>query len=481
MRVLFAAAEAYPLIKTGGLADVAGALPVALSSIGEDVRVLLPAYPQALELVEGRGGAITLGNLMGVGSVSLIPGRMPDSGLAVWMVECPSLYGRTGNPYVGPDGADWPDNHLRFALLSQVAALIGVNGEVQEHLGGWRPDVLHANDWQTGLVPAYVKLWGARRPATVFTVHNLAYQGRFGREILHAIELPEACYSVEGVEFYGSVSYLKAGLYYADRITTVSPTYAHEIQTEAEGQGLQGLLRARSGDLVGILNGEDPKLWDPATDPAIQHHYSRTSLEGKAADKADLQREMGLEPNPNAPLCGMISRLTEQKGIDLVLAAVPDIVVRGGQVFLLGTGDAALENACQEMMKRYPGRVSVVIGFDESLAHRVQAGCDVLMMPSRFEPCGLSQLYALRYGTIPVVRHTGGLADTVIDMAQGNVGTGFVFRQATVGDFCGAMHRALALYRMRPIWQQLQRRAMAQDFSWRRAAEEYQRLYRGLN
>ncbi|MBF0561898.1 MAG: glycogen/starch synthase, partial [Alphaproteobacteria bacterium] len=302
MKVLFVTAEAYPLVKTGGLADVAGALPAALVEIGEDVRLLMPAYPPALDGIEAKTEPVSLGEVMGAGFVSLIGGRMPGSGVPVWLVDCPNLFGRLGNPYVGPDGRDWLDNHLRFALLSRVAAMVGTSGCLAERLNGWRPHVLHANDWQTGLVPAYLRMWGARRPATVFTVHNLAFQGRFDSKILPAIELPVECFSMNGTEFYGSVSYLKAGLYYSDRITTVSPTYAHEIETSEEGMGLQGLLRTRHKDLIGILNGEDPNLWNPATDPEIPHHFTRDHLAGKDADKAALQVEMGLAPNPAAPL-----------------------------------------------------------------------------------------------------------------------------------------------------------------------------------
>ncbi|MEO5374536.1 MAG: glycogen synthase GlgA [Alphaproteobacteria bacterium] len=476
MRILFVASEAFPLIKTGGLADVAGALPAALVEAGEDVRLLLPAYPAALAALEDAAVIADLGDPLGAGPVHLIRGQSPGMRLEVWMVSCPNLFDRPGNPYLGPDGRDWPDNFLRFAVLSWVAATIAAGG----WSGGWTPDIVHANDWQTGLVPAYLKTWGVARPPTVFTVHNLAYQGRFSPAILNAVGLPWESFAIDGVEFYGDLSYLKAGLYYADRITTVSPTYAHEIQTDGEGQGLQGLLLARDGDLSGILNGEDPKVWDPEHDPAIAHHFTASHLSGKAKDKTALQREFKLDPVADAPLFGVISRLAEQKGIDLILDAVHDIVGRGGQIVILGSGDSHLEQGCRDAAAAWPGRVATRIGFEEPLAHRMQAGCDLVLMPSRFEPCGLTQLYALRYGTIPVVRRTGGLADTVFDALDGAEATGFVFRESTLEDFQNAIHRALALYRQPSAWQELQRRAMGQDFSWRRAAENYRRLYREL-
>lgn len=475
MRILFVAAEAYPLIKTGGLADVAGALPQALAEAGDDVRLMLPAYPEALAGVEGAELVASFGDVLGTGPVRIVGGRVPGQRLPIWLVDSGAMFDRPGNPYVRADGSDWPDNFLRFAVLSYAAARVGLEG-----VADWRPDIVHGNDWQTGLIPAYLKLWGAARPATVFTVHNLAYQGRFAPHILPRIGLPVEAFSVNGVEFHGDVSYLKAGLYYTDRITTVSPTYAHEIQREGEGLGLQGLLMARDKDLTGILNGEDTRIWDPATDPAIEHHFTSEQLAGKAEDKSALRQELGLAPEARAPLLGIISRLTEQKGIDLVLTAVSDIIGRGGQIVILGTGDARLESACRQMGVDYPGRVVTRIGFEEGLAHRIQAGCDILLMPSRFEPCGLSQMYALRYGTIPVVRHTGGLADTVVDAAAAGGGTGFVFAEATADDFLVAVHRALATYDDPMAWRQMQRRAMGQDFSWQRSAENYRRVYREL-
>ena len=475
MRILFVAAEAYPLIKTGGLADVAGALSAALAEAGETIRVLLPAYGLAIAGLRHRSLGADMGAVLGW-PVRLIEGQMPDSGIPVTLVDCPLLFDRPGNPYTGNG---WPDNHERFAVLSRVAAGLAV-GE-----GGEPVDIVHAHDWQTGLVCAY--LWQHRRrrggegkPASVFTVHNLAFQGRFPPHVMERIGLPVDMFSVNGVEFRGEVSYLKAGLYYSDKITTVSLTYAHEIQTDQGGEGLQGLLLARAKDLVGILNGEDERLWNPALDSAIHHPFTARRLSGKALDKADLQRELGLEIKADALLFAVISRLTEQKGVDLVLEAISDIMEKGGQLVILGAGDSRFETACRTAAETRPGRVGVRIGFNEALAHRIQAGSDVLLMPSRFEPCGLSQMYAMRYGTLPVVRHTGGLADTVVDVNDPNGGTGFVFETATLPAFLAAVHRVFDLYRNRAAWRNIQRHAMGQDFSWRRSAERYRRLYREL-
>ncbi len=486
MRILFVTTEAYPLIKTGGLADVAGALTAALTEAGEDVRLLLPAYGQAMERLAHKRLVADLGEVLRW-RVRLIEGRMPDSGVTVLLADCPPLFDRPGNPYTRRDGQDWSDNHERFAVLSRIAAAVAVGegGYGKERDGRvWRADIVHANDWQTGLVPAYLRLWqdarGREGLASVFTVHNLAFQGRFPPYVMGRIELPLDMFSVNGIELYGDISYLKAGLYYSDRITTVSPTYAHEIQTDQAGEGLQGLLLARANDLVGILNGEDNRVWNPATDPAIHHPFTSRHLSGKALDKTALQQELGLQVKADAPLFAVISRLTEQKGIDLVLEAVSDIVAQGGQLVILGAGASHFEAACLAAARNHPGQVVARIGLDEVLAHRIQAGSDVLLMPSRFEPCGLSQMYAMRYGTLPLVRHTGGLADTVVDMNNPDGGTGFVFDTATLPAFLAAVHRVFDLYRNRLAWQTLQRRAMGQDFSWRRSAERYRQLYREL-
>lgn len=476
MKVLFAASEAYPLIKTGGLADVAGALPLALQALGNDVRLILPAYPKALERARGIEMASELGELLGGHSARLLSAVAAESGLELLLVDCPALFAREGGPYTAPSGGDWPDNHLRFGLLSLAAAKVAVGQAGID----WRPDILHANDWQTGLAPAYIRLAGAPNTRSVFTVHNMQFQGRFGAEVLAELELPRLAFTMEGLEFHGQLSMLKAGLAYSDRITTVSPTYAREIQTAEFGYGMEGLLAARQRDLVGILNGIDEALWDPARDVLLPAHYNAASLGGKAVCKAALQEELGLAAEPDVPLIAMVGRLTEQKGVDLVAAALGQMLELGSQVAVLGAGDPHWERALGELAAGRD-RVSARIGYDELLAHRMIAGADMFLMPSRFEPCGLTQMYAMRYGTLPIVRRTGGLADTVSEAGYGSAtGTGFLFDAAEVEALMAATRRAIIMYADKPAWRLAQRRAMQQDFSWGRAAEEYGWIYRTL-
>lgn len=477
MRVLFVASECYPLIKTGGLADVCGALPAALRALGVDARLVLPGYPAVLAGLADPGTVWPLADLPGAPTARLVSGRM-DGGVPVYALDAPGLYDRPGNPYLGPDGRDWPDNHLRFAALGWAAAwLCGPEGGPR-----WRPDLVHAHDWQAGLAPAYLALGHGPRPAAVTTIHNIAYQGLFPPDVLGALHLPPESFSINGVEFYGRISFLKAGLFYADRITTVSPTYAREIQTPDGGAGLHGLLSARSPDLWGILNGIDERIWNPATDAALVAPYDADSLDRKTLNKAALQDTFGLDREPEAPLFAVVSRLTEQKGMDLLLEAVPHLVAAGGQLVLLGVGDGALQDAFARCAEVHPGRVGVFFGYDEVRAHRIQGGADLVVMPSRFEPCGLVQMYALRYGTVPLVRRVGGLADTVVDATPANLAngtaTGIVFDDATRHDLVGAIGRALALYRQPDRWRAVQRTGMAQEFSWARAARRYLDLYR---
>jgi len=479
MRVLLAASEAYPLIKTGGLADVAGALPAALSELNIDARIVLPGYPQALDTARLKGQSIAVGDVLGMGPTRLIPGETPDSGRPVWLVDNPRLFDRPGGPYQLPDGREHPDNHARFALLSRVAALLAVGEAVPD----WAADVVHANDWQTGLVPAYLKLAGRTAPKSCFTIHNLHFQGVFDPAILAQIGVPARAFAIDGVEFHGSVSYLKAGLYYADRLTTVSPTYAWEITTPEGGRGLHGLLdlRAVAGELKGILNGVDYALWDPRHDSLIETPYGPTDVEaGKRANKAALQRELGLDAEAGAPLLGVVSRFSDQKGIDLVADAAVHLIDSGAQLVVQGSGDAGLEARIGALSGAYPGRVAVRIGYDEPMAHRIQAASDIFLVPSRFEPCGLTQLYALRYGALPLVRRTGGLADTVRDLSQDETGTGFVFDAPSTEGLLSAFHRALGLWRRPEAWHAARLRAMAEDFGWQRAAEAYASLYRDM-
>jgi starch synthase len=396
--------------------------------------------------------------------------------VVVWAIDCPALYDRKGRgPYLDPQGVDWPDNHLRFALLSRAAAVLCENVAAF----GWRPDVLHAHDWHAGLAAAYLHFRGGRRPATVFTIHNMAFPGIFPATVLPAIGLPPEAFAVEGAEFHGKVSFLKAGMHYSDRVTTVSPTYAREILGPEFGCGFDGVLSARSGDLSGILNGIDDRTWDPASDPLIARTYDAEHLGRKEQNKEVLYERFGLARTDMAPMVGVVSRFTRQKGIDLILEAIPSLLAMGAQVVALGEGDGDLEKGFADAAASWPGRVGFELGYDEALAHLIQAGCDMLLVPSRFEPCGLTQLSALRYGTPPVVRRTGGLADSVVD-ARDPDGTGFVFDFPTSSALADAVSRAVAAYRKRRTWRALQRRGMERDFSWGRAAGEYRALYEEL-
>lgn len=480
MRVLHAAAEIYPLVKTGGLADVMGALPQALREQGADVRLLLPGLPAILEAVSSPMPVCELGPMFGAGRVTLMLGRMPGSDLPVYVIDAPYLYQRPGGPYQAPGGVDWSDNLQRFALLGWVAGHLATSALD----ANWTPQVVHSHDWHAALANAYIAARPAPSASTVFTVHNLAFQGVFGAPGFAELGLPPSCMTPAGIEFHGQLSMLKAGLVYADRITTVSPTYAREIATAEFGCGMDGVIRARAGSVSGILNGVDPSVWSPASDAHLAAQYSASNLKGKARCKQALQTELGLEVNADAPLFGLVSRLTSQKGLDLVLEALPALLDAGAQFVLQGTGDPALEAAFGALAKLRPGAVAVRIGYDEVFAHRVIAGSDAVLVPSRFEPCGLTQLYGLAYGTLPVVRKVGGLADTVVDASEeavrGDVATGFVFEAATESALSETLQRAVAIFRNPKQWNALVKRAMAQDFSWDEAARRYMALYSSL-
>jgi len=480
IRVLYVASEIYPLIKTGGLADVTAALPPALLAGGVDVRLLLPGFPAIRAGLPRLRRVADFGAAFGAARVAVERSALPDGDVPAYVLDAPQLYDRPGGPYAGPGGKDWPDNHRRFGLLGWAAARF-TDGAAD---GGWRPDIVHAHDWHAGLAPAYLAARGGYRAASVFTVHNLAYQGLFAATRLAELGLPAGFFAMHGLEFHGQLSFMKAGLYYADRLTTVSPTYAREIQGPEQGCGLDGLLAARSGALAGILNGVDYRIWDPAADRLIEAPYGPADLAGKALDKAALQRAVGLAPRPDALLFGVVSRLTAQKGLDLLLDALPAIVADGGQLVMLGSGDAGLEAAFAAFAAVHPESVAIRVGYDEPFAHRIVGGADVILVPSRFEPCGLTQLYGLRYGTLPLVRLVGGLADTVVDaddaaLAAGTA-TGFGFRDATAEALLGAARRAFELYRRPELWARLRRRAMSRDFGWPAAAARYIDLYRQL-
>ena len=479
MKLLFAASEAHPLIKTGGLGDVAGALPRALLEAGLDVKLVLPHYAGAAERLKGARAIAEFPVHGRTAPARLIEGRMPGSRLPVWLVDAPEFFAREGHPYVAPNGQDWPDNAQRFAWFARAVVELA-----QDRAGlGWRADLVHANDWQTGLVPALLSL-EPDRPATLFTIHNLAYQGLFDAGMLHALDLPPEWWSMHALEFHGRLSFIKGGLVFADWLSTVSPTYAREITTPEFGCGLEGLLAARRDRLSGILNGVDYRVWNPARDPFLPAHYNRKSLEGKAACKAALQKEMGLPRKPDVPLFAHIGRLVEQKGVDLILECLSLFRRNRMQLVVLGSGDPALESALRAAKAAFPRRIGIHIGYDEGLAHRIEAGADAFLMPSRFEPCGLNQLYSLRYATPPIVHRTGGLADTVVDADDVHIAdrtaTGFVFDEPTPAALRAAWRRALKLYRQPRLWRRIQKTGMRQDFSWQRSAGEYVTLYRRL-
>jgi starch synthase len=477
LEVLAVASEAYPLIKTGGLADVVGTLPGALARENIRVRTLIPGYPAVLGAIDRTKVVGRIENLFG-GAARLFAARVGE--LGVLALDAPHLFDRPGNPYTGPDGKDWPDNAIRYAALARAGADIALGS-----LPHYHPVVVHVHDWQAGLTLAYLHFAQAvRPPKSVLTIHNLAFQGIFPPALLAQIGLPPAAFAIDGIEYHGSISYLKAGLQYADRITTVSPTYATEIRTADAGMGFDGLLRARANALTGILNGVDDAVWDPTADTLIAAPFTAATLEARKANKAALQAQMGLAPEPDAPLFGVVSRLTWQKGLDLLLDVLPTLVGEGAQLAVLGSGDAALEAAYVNARAAYPGRVACVLGYDEALAHRIQAGADALLVPSRFEPCGLTQLSALRYGAVPVVARVGGLTDTVIDASPmalaAGAASGVQFAPVTAEMLRAAIQRTVALYRQRDVWKKLQQNGMGTDVSWRNPAKRYATMFRDL-
>ncbi len=468
--VLFATSEARPLIKTGGLADVSGALPGALRSLGVDCRLLLPGYHNVIDGVINPREVARFEHIPGYGVVRLLEASMPGSGAPVYVVDYPWHYLRPGGPYQDTHGKDYPDSAWRFALLSRVAALLSGPTSPLD----WHPDIMHCHDWQTALAPAYLR-FGGGGAASLVTIHNLAYQGIFPPDMVEPLGLPAASFGIEGVEYYGNLSFLKAGLFYADWITTVSPSYALEIQQPLNGMGMQGLLTDRQAHLTGILNGIDTTDWDPASDPHLPHKFSQRGPAGKKRCKQVLQADLNLDPKAEAPLFGIISRLTHQKGLDWILQIAENLLAQGSQIALLGTGDALLENAFRGLAASHPGSVSATIGYDEGLSHRIEAGVDFFLMPSRFEPCGLNQMYSQRYGSLPIVHATGGLKDTVEDGV-----TGFVFHEAAPHALWHAVQRALDTFADKTAMRRMISAAMGKDYSWEKSASAYAGLYDSL-
>ena len=476
MKVLSVASECVPFVKTGGLADVAGALPGALARLGVEVRVLVPGYPAVKAALPDDAEARALARLPG-GRARVVSARA--AGIDLMVLDSPRLFDRPGNPYLGPDGKDWPDNHLRFGALCRAAARIAIGG-----IDGWQPDVVHLHDWQAGLTAAYLKLGRRPAPPSLLTIHNIAFQGLFPPEATKPLGLPSGGFHPGGFEFFGQVGFLKAGLVYADRISTVSPTYARELTRPEFGMGLEGVIASRRAEVRGILNGIDSKIWNPESDPHIAAHFSARAPARKAGNRSAMVRRFGLDAGATGPLFCVVSRLTRQKGLDLLLEVLPRLIARGASLALLGAGDPDLESAFQAAAEDSPGRVGVVIGWDEPLSHLMQAGSDAILVPSRFEPCGLTQLHGLRYGTLPVVARTGGLADTVIDANEAalraGAATGFQFSPAAAEPLADAVDRTCDAFADRKLWSAMVRRAMRHPVGWDASAEAYATIFSEL-
>lgn len=475
MNILSVASEVFPLIKTGGLADVAGALPLALARHGTRMRTLVPGYPAVMGKLDKMSVVATFDDLLGEPARVLAASH---AGLDILVLDAPGFFDRPGGPYVDALGKDFTDNWRRFAALSLAGAEIA-----RGLMPDWVPDVVHAHDWQAAMTAVYMRYTGLQHVPVVVTVHNLAFQGQFGADIFAELRLPADAFSLEGLEYYGDVGFLKGGLRTAWAITTVSPTYAAEIMTPAYGMGLDGLVNARAGDLFGIVNGIDTEVWNPATDKFIARPYTASTLKQRAANRAALAHRFGLDQDGGPVFC-IISRLTWQKGIDLVAEAADWIVEEGAKLAVLGSGDEGLEGALLSAAARHRGRIGIVIGYDEPLSHLMQAGGDAILIPSRFEPCGLTQLYGLRYGCVPIVARTGGLADTVIDANEAalsaGVATGFQFTPVNAEGLRQAIRRALAVWRMPGSWARLQKQGMKSDVSWEKSAKLYADLYSSL-
>jgi starch synthase len=488
MRILQVSAEIFPLLKTGGLADIAGALPAALQAQGCDARVLLPGFPAILAALESPLRVGAFGTPWGE-AVEVFYGALPalsspgtEPLVYAYVLVAPGLYDRPGNPYEDANKHPYADNHRRFAALGWGAAHLAHGLDTH-----WRAELVHCHDWHAALAPACLAVWNAGmgpRVPSVFTIHNLAYQGVFWPQNFGDLGLPGHVFSMHGMEYHGQISFMKAGLSYASHITTVSPTYAREIQTPEQGCGLDGLLRGRAHHLSGILNAVDDKVWNPASDSHLTHHFDVRNMTGKARNKAELQAHTGLTVNADALLFTVVSRLTEQKGMPLVLSGLQDILAQGGQLLVLGNGDTQLEQAFALQAKAHPGQVAFRMGYDEGFAHHIFAGSDVTVVPSLFEPCGLTQMYGMKYGSLPLVRRVGGLADTVIDAdletLDAHSATGFVFNDFAVDDYRRAVRRAFALYRRRSDWNRVRQTGMRLAFDWASAAQQYTNLYKGL-
>jgi starch synthase len=483
LRVLFATSEVFPLIKTGGLADVSGSLPTALQNLGVDIRILMPGYPAVLNKLTNLQAIATFDNLPVIHNAALMMGTIAETQVKVMVIKSAHLYEREGGPYADANGLEWLDNPVRFGILSKVAAILsGPNSPITD----WQPDIVHCNDWQTGLTPAYMKLVEHSQAKSIISLHNMAFQGCYAPGWLSTLALPSTNFTIEGFEYHGQLSFLKAGIFYANAVTTVSPSYAKEIQTAAFGFGLEGLLSKRGNEIKGILNGIETDEWNPEADPHLVKNYSATTLAGKKLVKAALQEKLGLHIDASAPLLGVVSRLTHQKGLDMLVPILQELVDTGCQLALLGSGESALENAFRALAVSNPTKVNVTIGYNEPLSHQIMAGCDMFIMPSRFEPCGLNQLYGLAYGTPPIVNATGGLADSVVDTNiitfKNKTANGFVMSEASPTSLLSCIKQALNVFNNDAnAWKQIQKNGMTQNLSWDKSALEYLAVYQTLN
>jgi len=481
LKVLFATSEAHPLIKTGGLADVSGALPIALNDLKCDIRIILPAFPQVLNNL-GKTKTISRIYIPGiVGNINLLEGKLPKTNIKVLAIDYSAAFDREGGPYLDSEGKPWQDNAERFALFSKAVCKVALN---QANIK-WQPEIVHCNDWQTGLIPAILRL---SQPAqilgpyipSIFTIHNLAYQGLFPRETFVALGLPTELWGYSALEFHNQMSLIKGGLVFADRITTVSPKYALEIQDKEMGYGLEGLLRHRRTQLLGILNGIDDRVWNPATDPLIEANYDHRDTRNKLLNKHHLQNYYGLAQSNNL-LLGFIGRLVEQKGIDLIIELIPKLKQLSAQLVILGSGENTFETQLKTLENKYPDVFKVKIGYDETLAHKIEAGIDAFLMPSKFEPCGLNQMYSLRYGSIPIVTNVGGLSDSVVNVTENtlksNTATGFVFDKPDADELLKTVHRAVNLYKKPEQWASVVKTGMNKHFDWQASAQQYLKLY----
>ncbi|MEF3132830.1 glycogen synthase GlgA [Rhizobium sp. 268] len=475
MKVLSVSSEVFPLIKTGGLADVSGALPIALKAFGVESKTLLPGYPAVMKVIRDPIVRLEFPDLLGEPAAVL---EVQHEGLDLLVLDAPAYYDRPGGPYVDPLGKDYPDNWRRFAALSLAASEIAAG-----LLPGWRPDLVHTHDWQAALTSVYMRYYPTPELPSVLTIHNIAFQGQFGPEIFPGLRLPAHAFATDSIEYYGTIGYLKGGLQTAHAITTVSPTYADEILTPEFGMGLEGVIASHIDNLHGIVNGIDTDIWNPATDPVVHTHYGPTTLKNREENRRSIAEFFHLD-NDDAPIFCVISRLTWQKGMDIVANVADEIVAMGGKLVVLGSGEAALEGALLASASRHPGRIGVSIGYNEPMSHLMQAGCDAIIIPSRFEPCGLTQLYGLRYGCVPIVARTGGLNDTVIDANHAalaaKVATGIQFSPVTEAGMLQAIRRAMHFYADRKLWTQLQKQGMKSDVSWEKSAERYAALYSSL-